>query len=239
MPDQWATGTHAGWLLAIDTSTEQAGLALTDGERTAELIWPAGRTQTVTVLPQIERLLQLCTVDRAALGAIAVATGPGTFTGLRVGLSLAKGFALARDVPIVGVPTLDVAAAPYAAAGIPVVVVLAAGRGRIVWAAYGLDAGFVVNHGPVNTRIDDLAGWLRHRPEVLVAGELDRSERDALVAAGHRRIEDGALSLRRPAALAALGWNRWQDGDVDGPAALEPVYLHAPRPASTPIPDRR
>ncbi len=229
MAERRTSGGSTGWLLAIDTSTEQAGLALTDGARTAELLWPAGRTQTVTVLPAVQHLLHLCALDRAALGAVAVATGPGTFTGLRVGLSLAKGFALACDVPILGVPTLDVAAAPYARAGIPVAVVIAAGRGRIVWAAYGLSEAFGPDHGPRNTRIDALIGWLCDHPEVLVAGELSAADRAAIQAAGHTRIEDVPLAARRPGALAALGWRRWQAGDIDDAAALEPVYLHAAR----------
>lgn len=229
MPERRTSGGSTGWLLAIDTSTEQAGLALTNGTRTAELLWPAGRMQTVSVLPAIKYLLQLCEVERSALGAIAVATGPGTFTGLRVGLSLAKGFTLARDLPIVGVPTLDVAAAPYARAGIPVAVVIAAGRGRIVWAAYGLGEAFGPDHGPLNTRNDALIGWLRDHPHVLVAGELSVTDREEITAAGHARIEDAPLTARRPGALAALGWRRWQAGDVDDAAALEPVYLHAAR----------
>lgn len=233
-----ASTTQRGWLLAIDTSTEQAGLALTDGDLTAELSWPAGRTQTVTVLPQIEQLLDLCGVDRDALGAVAVAIGPGTFTGLRVGLALAKGFVLARDLPLIGVPTLDIAAAPYASTDSPVVVAVAAGRGRIVWAAYGHDEGFGLRYGPVNTLGAELVDWLRDHPHTLVTGELSSALRGALHAAGHERIEEAALALRRPAALAAIGWCRWQDGEIDDAAMLEPVYLHAARQSPPPISDR-
>lgn len=240
-----ASTTQRGWLLAIDTSTERAGIALTDDERTAELSWPAGRTQTVSVLPQIEHLLDLCGVHRDALGAVAVAIGPGTFTGLRVGLALAKGLVLARDLPLIGVPTLDVAAAPYTSTDTPVVVAVAAGRGRIVWAAYGHDEGvgegvgegFDPDYGPVNTLGEELVDWLRDHPQALVAGELSSALRSALVAANHQRIESAALSVRRPAALAAIGWRRWQSGDIDDAASLEPVYLHAARPSSPPIRD--
>ncbi len=232
-----ASTTQRGWLLAIDTSTEQAGIALTDDERTAELSWPAGRTQTVSVLPQIEHLLDLCGVDQDALGAVAVAIGPGTFTGLRVGLALAKGLVLARDLPLIGVPTLDVAAAPYTSADTPVVVAVAAGRGRIVWAAYGRDEGFGLRYGPVNTLGAELVDWLRDRPETLVTGELSDPLRVELQEAGHERIEAAAVSLRRPAALAAIGWHRWRAGEIDDAAALEPVYLHAARPSLPPIRD--
>ncbi len=112
-PVEADAGEHRRWLLAIDTSTDQAGIALFDGEQMAECSWPGGRQQTTSVLPAIESLLAQVGVDLGDVGAVAVATGPGSFTGLRVGLSLAKGFAIAGDRRVIGIPTLDIAAAPY------------------------------------------------------------------------------------------------------------------------------
>ena len=94
-----------GALLAIDTSTLAAGLALyRDGAPLAELQWPAGRAQTTAVLHEIDRLLGLAGLTVADLAAVAVATGPGSFNGLRVGLSTAKGlvFALAINLAAAG-----------------------------------------------------------------------------------------------------------------------------------------
>src|SRR5688500_3324814 len=93
------------WLLAIDSSTEQAGVALFDGARVGELTWHAGRAQTTSLLGQVHHLLDLHDLAVGDLGAVAVAVGPGTFNGLRVGLSVAKGLVLGLSVPLVGVPT--------------------------------------------------------------------------------------------------------------------------------------
>src|SRR5688500_2739168 len=93
------------WLLAIDSSTEQAGVALFDGERLSEATWEAGRTQTATLLREVDGLLSLAGATIEDVAAIAVATGPGTFNGLRVGLGVAKGLALATGVSLLGVPT--------------------------------------------------------------------------------------------------------------------------------------
>ncbi len=215
--------TLSGWLLAIDTSTEQAGIALTDRERTGELSWPAGRTQTESVLAEIDHLRGLMNVAKTDIRAIGVATGPGTFTGLRVGVSIAKGLALAGSLPIIGVPTLDAAAAPFAHLAAPVIVVLAAGRGRVVWARY--------DHGsagatPRNTTFAQLLDVLVDLPDALVAGELSAEQRQQMGAAGHTGIEAPPLQNRRPGAVATLAWDRWQRGDRDDLMMLEPVYLH-------------
>jgi tRNA threonylcarbamoyladenosine biosynthesis protein TsaB len=120
-------------LLALDTSTQTAGVALyADDTLLAEVSWPAGRAQTTALLGEIDRLLCLGGLRPPDLGAVAVATGPGSFNGLRVGLATAKGLAFALDLPLLGVPTLDAAAYPHGGHGRPVRAVIAAGRGRFV-----------------------------------------------------------------------------------------------------------
>jgi tRNA threonylcarbamoyladenosine biosynthesis protein TsaB len=96
-------------LLAIDTATRFAGLALYDGETIlAESYWLSRHNHSSELMPALVRMLdqQKLTVD--SLSAVAVAIGPGSFTGLRIGLSTAKGIAKARNIPILGIPTLDI-----------------------------------------------------------------------------------------------------------------------------------
>jgi tRNA threonylcarbamoyladenosine biosynthesis protein TsaB len=219
-----------GWILAIDTSTEQAGLAVSNGRRTAERSWAAGRTQTTTVLPAIEQLLGQVGIGVADLAAIAVATGPGTFTGLRVGISIAKGLVLARDIPLIGVPTLDVAIASVRDTEPDVVAVLPAGRGRVVWQRYGNDA----DGEPRNTMVPDLIDVLAGSPQALVIGEL-ADEHRAMVEQAHTRVR---WEHRSPARLAELARARLDAGDVDDPVLLEPRYLHGVTVQARPIQDR-
>jgi len=209
-------------ILAIDTSTDIAGIGLSGRGIQAELRWDAGRTQTTALLPAIHDLLRLNGATIGEVHAIAVASGPGTFTGLRVGLSVAKGLVLANDAAIVGIPTLAIAAEPYRSLGIDALAVLPAGRGRVVWQIVRAGDAF---GAPSNTTVPELIDVLTEHPDLLVVGELHAPHRAAIVAA-HPRVEAEAVSGRRPSVLAALARERLARGDVDDAATLEPLYVH-------------
>src|SRR5262245_15326881 len=105
-------------LLAIDTATSLAGLALHDGSRVHyEQTWIAGRHHSEQVLAQVARALEDVGMELAGLQALVVARGPGSFTGVRVGLALAKGLALGGGLPLYGVGTLDALADAFTWAG--------------------------------------------------------------------------------------------------------------------------
>ncbi len=217
-------------LLGIDTSTDQVGLALTDGEAISELSWPARQRQTSIVLQGIDHLLSLSNRAIGDVAAVAVATGPGSFSGLRVGLSVAKGLVLARDVALVGISTLLITALPHVSTERPAVAVVGAGRRRLVWANVGDSdgdptvAGVLVNGSP-----EELVAFVAaiHGP-VLVCGEVPNELRASW--RGDPLVACPVLSDRRPAALARLGWDRLRRGDVDDPVTLEPAYVHLASP---------
>ena len=225
-----ARTTEFDWLLAIDTSTEQIGLALTDGERMIELSLPGGRQQTTSMLPLIDWLISKQELSIADIQVVAVAIGPGSFTGLRVGLSIAKGLALAQDAKVVGIPTLDIVAWSYRQSRIPLIAVIPAGRSRFVWSLVDA-AGKSVP--PVNGSLDELVSGSTTNRDHLVVGELPFSVHSTLVEQG-AWIESHGLGNRRNAALAAFGWSRYSLGDVDDPALLEPIYLHGKQTALPP-----
>lgn len=225
LPPVEPAARHQRLLLAIDTSTTQAGLALYDGALLAELTWPAGRHGSQTVLVEIERLLALAERGVGDLSAVAVALGPGSFSALRVGMSLAKGLAFAAGCALVGIPTLDVVSYPHRHAGQLVWAVLDAGRGRVVAAPYMTRRGDWAAagppfHGPVGPLVERITG------PALVSGEVPPAMIDALRDRPHVIVLTPALRLRRPGALAELGWARLLAGAVDDPVALEPLYLH-------------
>jgi tRNA threonylcarbamoyladenosine biosynthesis protein TsaB len=211
------------WLLAIDASTEQASLALYDGAQLAELSWPAGRNQTSTILAEVARLAELASCDiRAELGCVAVASGPGMFNGLRVAMSIAKGFALASGAALIGVPTLQIAAEPFPGR---VVAVAAAGRTRLLWQLFrdGEPIGAAIN-GRFEQLLADLAAVTE---STTITGELAAEQWRALADLPNLRLAPPPSHLRRASSMAAIAWRRWQAGDVDEPATLEPVYVHA------------
>lgn len=210
------------WLLAIDASTEQASLALFDGAHSAELSLPAGRNQTSAMLAEMAHLAELVGCDiRAELGCVAVATGPGMFNGLRVAMSIAKGFALASGAAVIGVPTLKIAAEPFPGR---VVAVAAAGRTRLLWQSF-VDGR--PNGDAVNGQFKQLAAELAAVEPTTVTGELSTEQWSALAGLSHVRLAMSPTHTRRANSLAAIAWRRWQAGDVDDPVTLEPIYLHA------------
>jgi tRNA threonylcarbamoyladenosine biosynthesis protein TsaB len=216
-----------GPLLAIDTSTVSAGIALYAATGLlAECAWPAGRAQTTTLLPEIARLTALCGLRPADLGAIAVASGPGTFNGLRVGMSTAKGLAHALGVPLLGVPTLDVLAYPHGGQRLPIRAVIVAGRGRYVSARYVSPDGVPRQASAyANTTLDGLAGLIDE--PTLVCGELPFERLAAWrIAAAQAQIASPALGARRAGSLAEIAWARLRAGEYDDPATLEPIYVH-------------
>ena len=107
-----------GLLLALDTSSDLIGYAITDGDQLlAEAIWRGQRQGTAMLLAAVMRALDALGRTQDDLGAVAVATGPGSFSGLRVGMGIAKGLALGLAIPIVGIPTLAVTAEPFCSGG--------------------------------------------------------------------------------------------------------------------------
>lgn len=216
-------------VLAIDTSTERAGLAVMHHGDVWVESWDAGRTQTTSLLPAIDALLGKAGLTPDEMDAVVVATGPGTFTGLRVGVSIAKGIVLARNIPLIGIPTLDIVVAGEPSLD-DLVAVLPAGRGRVVWQRFGSNA----DESPRNTTLDELITSLATMPGTLVAGELSEQQRERVSTAHARTI----WSHRDPAVLLRLGKERLDRGDVDDPVTLEPVYVHGVTVQAGPVEDR-
>jgi tRNA threonylcarbamoyladenosine biosynthesis protein TsaB len=218
-------------LLALDTSTRTAGIALYDGVQVlSEWVWASYDHHTVELAPAVAEVLQRARVTAADLTVLGVATGPGSFTGLRIGMALAKGLALARHLPLVGIPTLDILAAAQPMIVPDMVAVLQAGRGRLATAWYKVvdNAWQGVSEASVLTA-DELTHKI-HRP-TWICGELSEDERHLLARKRKNVIlASPAQCLRRPSYLAELAWKRWLSGHVDDTATLSPTYLHYNEP---------
>jgi tRNA threonylcarbamoyladenosine biosynthesis protein TsaB len=217
-------------ILAIDTATRWLGLALHDGAAVlAEVGWRSDRTQTIELAPAVQGMLGRAGVESGDLKAIAVAIGPGSYTGLRVGLAVAKGLALAEQFPLIGVPTLDIIAAGVGYRDGRLLTAVRAGRRRISAATYAWDEkkGWEATQRPANTTWDELLPALSGT--VAFAGEIDAAAAKQIRAAGRSfTVIEPAFSTRRAGVLAELGWRRLRRGEVDDAAALAPDYLQDP-----------
>lgn len=213
-------------LLAVDTSTASVGLALYNGDTIpGEMTWTTGQHHTTELAPALSGLLSRCGAAMASIHALAVAIGPGSFTSLRVGLSFVKGIALARNLPVIGISTLDVIAAAQPPAKHPLIAILQAGRTRVAFGVYKNSGKQWQAEGPVRgATLDELLAEIES--PTVIAGELTSEERKKVSKIKKLRLASPALCVRRPAMLAELAWQRWQDGNVDDAATLAPIYLH-------------
>jgi tRNA threonylcarbamoyl adenosine modification protein YeaZ len=220
-------------LLAIDTATRQAAIAIGDGraEPLAARSWGAGYRHGEELLAVLDEVLHEAGIELRDLGGVVAGTGPGAFTGLRVGLATAKGLAYGLRVPIVGVAsTAGLAVAAHAAARgaalTPVAVLLPAGPHDRYLARYRI----------AETRWPDPLG----EPELVPAGEplASRLAAMSLVAVDlptGGEIDAAAVALGAVAqeglgrSLLSLGAAALDAGRADDVAELVPAYVTLPR----------
>ena len=217
-------------LLAIDTSSAYASIALYDGRSViAEETWLAHRRHDDKLFPSIDALLTRSGVAVTEVRLIAVAIGPGSFTGVRIGIAAAQGMARGSGAAVVGVGSLDVIAHPFAATGRRVCAIVPAGRGEHYAGMYRKRNGAFSRTTPI--LVGTVADLARHVSlDTLFAGEIDDATAAALrEAMGPRAIVPSPASLaRRAGHLAELGWARAARGEATSPAALEPLYVRPP-----------
>ena len=208
-----------GPLIAIDTATSQTVAALErPGREPASSSWPSGQRHGEELLAGLDRLLEREGVELGSLGGVVVGTGPGAFTGLRVGLATAKGLAHALAIPLVGIATSTalLAAASWAPGG----------------AGSGARRSLLLPAGPRDRVLVDAAG-----PRLLPAGsEPELPGDDDLIAvdldgrAPEAALVRGAGALERLGpTLLALGAARLAAGSADDLARLVPEYVSLPR----------
>jgi tRNA threonylcarbamoyladenosine biosynthesis protein TsaB len=214
-------------LLAIDTASRVASVALHDGAAVrAEATWQLSEPHTVELMPRIVWMLDRVGARARDLQALAVAIGPGSFTGLRIGLALAKGLALAHDLPIAGIPTLDALARAQPIHKGRLVAVLQAGRGKLAAMRYRRVRGEWRPQDEVSVTTVDRIGEDWAAPTWL-CGELSADERSAIRTRLGARVllAEPADALRRAGYLAELGWRRIRAGQADDLDSLRPVYI--------------
>jgi tRNA threonylcarbamoyl adenosine modification protein YeaZ len=206
----------ADLLLAIDSATTRVVVAL--GERDGTLIdatdWPAGYRHGETLLPAIDDLLARTDTERTSLAAIVVGTGPGAFTGLRVGIATAKGLAHGLGLPIIGVSTAE---ALLAGASPGSVLLLPAGPSDRLLVRRGRPASLV----PAGTEPD-----LDPDESVVAVDLADRSP-------AHESARGETARAGLAGALLTIGAARLAAGSVDDLAALVPEYVTLPRGVKT------
>jgi tRNA threonylcarbamoyladenosine biosynthesis protein TsaB len=222
-------------ILALDTSTQWLSIALYDVENAVfpfEKTWRSTRRHTIELAPAIQDMLEHNTTGKDEIDAICVATGPGSFTSLRIGLAFAKGTCLAKNIPLIGIPSLDILAYTQPPSQMPLICVLQAGRKNLAACQYEFQENWVAQGEPYVITPKELSEDIN--TETIICGEMNAENRRIIGRKWKKaKLCSPSTSIRRAAALAEMGAKRLLEGDVDSPMTLAPIYLHT----STPIPD--
>jgi tRNA threonylcarbamoyladenosine biosynthesis protein TsaB len=227
-------------ILALDTSTDTASIALYKrGEGiVGEQTWVSGRQQTVQLLPNIQRLMTLLDATTRDLEGVAVATGPGSFSGVRIGLSTAKSLAYSLEVPLWGIPSLDALAYSHVAVtAAQVCAVLSMGRNRMAWALYRTRGTQWRRLTPyANSTASEMASSVKDYESnlaTLFCGELSGETLAIIkeIMGVQASVSPPAASLRRASYMAELALQRADRGEKDDPATLQAIHI---QPAEQP-----
>lgn len=215
--------------IGIDTSTALAGIAIShEGQALYQLSWSGPQSHTQALYPNLVHLMAQAGLRWEGVTALYVALGPGSFNGLRVGLSAAKGLAYARQLPMLGICTLELETYPHAWTGLPLCALQEVGGGMLAAACYRMEGvEWRCLKSPHLTGQAGVALWGRRRTLFCGSGAV------ALASVLEERLGSRALVAQGPissrgAALAALGWRRLSRGERDDPATLQPIYLRRP-----------
>jgi tRNA threonylcarbamoyladenosine biosynthesis protein TsaB len=214
-------------VLGIETSTMQGGVALV-GDRglASEYTLNVEATHSERLLPTIDRMLQDAGVGLDDLGGIAVSIGPGSFTGLRIGLSTVKGLAYATGLPVVSVPTLEALAWTVPGARWQVCPVLDARKQEIYTALFLHEpAGLHRLMEDVALAPEDLCGRIR-KPTLFLGDGVEAYAEVFRALLGDKLLLPPVASRgARPACVAELGRGRLLRGERDAVESLVPRYL--------------
>lgn len=235
-------------VLGLETATPACSVALVDDRGlVAESTLVVGPVHSERLVPMIEQLLEGAGVERREVGGLAVSRGPGSFTGLRIGIATAKALAYAWERPLVGIPTLDALAFNVGPVNAVIYPLLEARRDEVYTAAYRGGEGIPRRLGDyclttVEKLLEELEkgqkGLEVSREPVVFVGEAAEACRELLRdALGDRLLVPPRFTAwPRAGSVAELGWRELRAGRGMDALTLQPIYL---RPSEAEILWRR
>ena len=215
-------------LLAIDTATAAGGVALAeDGRVLAARLFNVGLQHSRLLMDEIDAVLALADRRPADLEAVGVAIGPGSYTGLRIGLAAAKGICLGAGAALVTVPSLECQAARLPFCALPVCAVAASKRGEVYAALFDTAAGKPLPLGPVEIKApEEVVRRRLDQPTVYIGDAVDAYPE--IFSAGDAVHTVPGIPPSDPARVALLAAARLERGETADLDATEPLYLKLP-----------
>ena len=216
-------------ILGIETATGRSSVTLAESRKVVTTAGREGRTRHESFLiPAIDFCFTQAGWKPSDLDAIAVDTGPGLFTGMRVGIATAQGLAAMLGVPLVAVSSLDALAVRAATGRRHIWSVVDVRRGEVAVAAYRpVPGGVIMDSPPELVSYEHFRGILVSEPDdVLVVG--DSEVLPAKVLRGLNRVKTGMPRFPTASALTQLAAGRVERGEFEDRAAIRPLYMREP-----------
>ena len=216
-------------ILAFETSAKAAGVALLqDGALLGEYMQNSGQTHSRTILQMAQDLLKNCDLTASDVDAVACAAGPGSFTGVRIGLAAAKGFAWGREIPLIGVSTLEAMARTVAVADGIYCAAMDARRNQVYTAVFRMENGVfsrlmedsAIAVEELGQKLSELDG-----PQYLVGDGAALCHKALSEKNARLKLLPEHLRMQRPAGTALLAWEQLQRGGTIPAANVVPNYL--------------
>ncbi len=217
-------------ILAVDSSGLVASVAILDKDKIyAEYTINNKKTHSQTLLPMLDEIVKALEIELKELDAIAIAGGPGSFTGLRIGSSTAKGLGMVLDIPIINVPTVDALAYNLYGTKDMVCPIMDARRNQVYTGLYEFAGNeFVVIKKQIAVGIDEIAAEINSRNKgVIFLGDGVDVHKETLKELINVPMSFAPAHLlrQRAGAVGALGLIYLEKGLVENPDEHEPEYL--------------
>jgi tRNA threonylcarbamoyladenosine biosynthesis protein TsaB len=217
--------------LSINTSTKQYSLAVMKGESLlGEYTLPSGPQHFANLMPSLDNLFMQAGIGPEKLDALIVALGPGSFTGIRIGLAVAKGFSQSLGIPIIGIPTLLAMASQLPYTKEEICPIVTSRRGEVFTALFSWS-----NNGrlsriqkDVSLRIADISSIIKNRTVLIGNDFLNQGPLLKKLLGRKSVLAPSNLWNLRASSLGILGSKKLKRSDTRSPAELVPVYLREP-----------
>jgi tRNA threonylcarbamoyladenosine biosynthesis protein TsaB len=216
-------------ILAIDTATQVSSVAVADeGRLLAELTMQGKLTHSETLLPHIEQVLKMAAVAKEGLTGIAISNGPGSFTGLRIGLAAAKAMSYVLNIPLVGVSTLQALAYQLPVPGVRLMCLLDAQKGNAYRQSFRFHEGRMEAQEEITVsglpEVISSCGAMKE-PVVLLGDVVPKKIAGKLELPANVSLAPAHLVMPRAACVAMVGLKKLAAGEVGNVMDMEPVYI--------------
>lgn len=217
-------------ILAVDTSAAVAGVAvMSDGVLLGEYFLNHKKTHSVKLMPMVEMLMRDLEIKPADIDVYAASIGPGSFTGLRIGVTAVKAMAYAAGKPVAGVPSLDALAFNITADGALICPIMDARNNQVYTALYVKEKDALTNiSGYMGVPVSELAGIIKSKnSKAVFVGDAAGIHRDFLMSELGERCEfaPSNLLLQRASSVAQLAHIKAVNGELQSCFEMVPFYL--------------